>query len=121
MQGQGKFYEKNEVKYFKRCKKGGGDTTNSSNETTSPNNNSSNETTSVTNTATRKSNNAYVYGVGILAVLAIGFVYFLHITVSSLKLKKLSMTNRINLFQRLHVFKNIVKKTLKNLLMMDPP
>ena len=55
--------------------KGGGDTTNLSNETTCPNtsatNNSSNETTSVTNTATTRSNNIYVYGVGIHTFLAI--------------------------------------------------
>ena len=42
------------------AKKGGGDTTNSSNETTSSTNNSSNETTSVTNTATTRSNDTYV-------------------------------------------------------------
>ena len=56
-------------------KKGGGDTISSSNETTSPTtgatNNSSNKTISVTNTATTRSNDTYVYGVSILAVLAI--------------------------------------------------
>ena len=42
-----------------------------------------------------RSNDTYVYGVGILAVLAIGVcVYFLDITLSSLKLKKLSMIAR---------------------------
>ena len=62
--------------------KGGRDTTNSSNETTSPTtnssnestgatNNSSNETTSVTNTVTTRSNDTYVYGIVMLAVLAI--------------------------------------------------
>ena len=73
------------------AKKGGGDATNSSNETASPAINSSNETTSttsnatnettsVTNIDTTRSNYTYVYGVGILAFLAIGvcvfFVYF---------------------------------------------
>ena len=58
------------------AKKGGGDTTNSSNETTSSTNNSSNETTSVTNTATTRPNDTYVYGVGIIAVLAIGVCVF---------------------------------------------
>ena len=68
-------------------KKGGGDTTNSSNETTSPtinssnettsaNNKVSNETTSVTNTTTTRSNDTYVYGVSIFAVLAIGVCVF---------------------------------------------
>ena len=57
-------------------KKGGRDTTNSSNETTSATNNSSNESTSVTNTTTIRSIDTYVYGVGILAVLAIGVCVF---------------------------------------------
>ena len=50
--------------------------TNSSNETTGATNNSSNETTSVTNTTTTRSNDTYVYGVGIIAVLAIGVCVF---------------------------------------------
>ena len=84
---QGNFYEKNEGKHFKRCKKSGEDTTNSSYETTSPTtnssnettsatNNASNETTSVTNTTTARPNDTYVYGVGILAVPAIGVCVF---------------------------------------------
>ena len=67
--------------------KGGGDTTNSSNETishttnssnktTSATNNASNETTSIINTATTRSNDTYVYGVCILAVLPIGVCGF---------------------------------------------
>ena len=48
------------------AKKGGGNTTNSSNETTS-----------ITNTATTRSNDTYVYGVGVLGVFAIaGCVFF---------------------------------------------
>ena len=58
------------------AKKSGEDTTNSSNKTTSAANNSSNETTSVTNTATIRSNDTYVYCVGILAVFAIGVCVF---------------------------------------------
>ena len=58
------------------AKKGGGDTTNASNETI----NASNETTCATNTATilatTRSNDTYVYSVGILAVLAIGVCVF---------------------------------------------
>ena len=61
---------------LKDVKKGGGDTTNSSKETTSATNNASNESTSVTNTATARSNDTYVYGVGILSVLAIGACVF---------------------------------------------
>ena len=41
------------------AKKGGGDTTNTSNETTSATNNSSNETTCATNTVTTISNDTY--------------------------------------------------------------
>ena len=62
---------------LKDAKKGGGDTNDSSNETTRPTNNSSNETTSVTNNITAiGSNDTYVYGVGILAVFAIGVCVF---------------------------------------------
>ena len=72
---------------LKNVRKGSGDTTNSSNETisstnnssnetTSPNINSSNETTSVTNTATTRPNDTYVYGGGIIAVVAIGVCLF---------------------------------------------
>ena len=75
-QGQGKSYEKNERNILNNAKKGGRDTTNSSNETTSATNNASNETTSVTNTATTRSNDTYVYGVGILAVVAMAACVF---------------------------------------------
>ena len=96
---QGKFYEKNEGNILNDAKKGGGDTTISSNETTGPTinsgnettsptinlsnettsstNNSSNETTSVTSTTTTRSNDTYVYGDGIIAVLASGVCVFL--------------------------------------------
>ena len=46
------------------------------NENTSATGNASNETTSVTRTATKISNDTYVYGVGMLAVLAIGVCVF---------------------------------------------
>ena len=68
------------------AKKGGGDTTNANNETTNASNettshttNASNETTGATNTASTHatgSDDTYVYGVGILAVLAIGVCVF---------------------------------------------
>ena len=52
------------------AEKGGRDTTNSSNETTS-----------VTNTTTTRSNYTYVYGIGMLAIFAIGVcVYFAYNT-----------------------------------------
>ena len=43
-----------------------------------------------------KSNDTYVYGVGILAVLAIDVCVFLYITLLRLKKENLSMKNRIN-------------------------
>ena len=79
--GRENVMKKNEGEHFKRCKKGHStdssnettsSVTNSSNETTSVTNNASNETISVTNTATTRSNDTYVYGIGIVAVLAIG-------------------------------------------------
>ena len=68
--------------------KGSGDASNASNEITSTTSNASNKTTSTTNTvttpatsnnstATTISSDTYVYGVGILAVLAIDVCVFL--------------------------------------------
>ena len=81
------------------AKKGSGDTTNTSNETTcltnnasnettSPTNNTSNETISTNNTTTTRSNDNYIYGVGMLAVLAISVCVFF---TSQAKNKKLTM------------------------------
>ena len=83
------------------AKKRGGDATNSSNETASATSNATNETTSVTNTATTRSNDTYVYGVGILAVLAIGIcVFFGYNTFQPKKL-----INEKKRSTELHVFK----------------
>ena len=54
-------------------------------------NNSNNEITSITNTATTRSNDTYVYGVGILAVVAIGVCVFFTYNACQAKNKKLSM------------------------------
>ena len=86
--GREKYMSKLKESILNDAKKGGRDTTNASNETTSPTSNASNETTSATNTAAApatstsntttttttptRSNATYVYGVGMLAVLAIG-------------------------------------------------
>ena len=76
--GREKYRNKLKESILNDAKKGGGDTTNVSNETT----NASNETTSTTNTATThattttRSNDTYVNGIGILAVLAIGLCVF---------------------------------------------
>ena len=77
------------------AKKRGGDATNSSNETASATSNATNETTSVTNTATPQDqmilmSMALVY----LLSLPLVLVYFLYITLFSLK--NASMKNRIN-------------------------
>ena len=92
--GRESFIKKMKENILNDAENGGGDTTNSSNDTTSPTtnssnkttsatnnssnkttsatNNSSNETTSVTNTASTRLNDTYVYGFGIIAIFAIG-------------------------------------------------
>ena len=89
--GRGNFMKKMKENTLNDAK-GGGDTTNSSNKTTThttgATNNSSNETTSATNTATTRPNDTYVYGVGILAVLAIGVCVFFTYNASKAKNKK---------------------------------
>ena len=111
--GRENFMKKVKENILNDAKKGGGDTTNSSNETTSPTtgvtSSSSNKTSSVTNTATIRSNDAYVYGVGILAVLAIGVCVFFT-TLLRLKIKKLSMKNKINHQNDVICFKKIYNK-----------
>ena len=105
--GRKNFMNKMKENILNDAKKGSEDTTNSSNETTSPTNNSSNETTNATNnasnettrvsnTATTRSNDTCVYGVGILAVLAIGVSVFFVYNLLTLKIKNSSMKNRIN-------------------------
>ena len=70
------------------AKNSGGDTTNSSNETTSATNNASNETTDVTNAAITRSNYTYVYSVVILDVLVIGVCLFFAYSTSQAKNKE---------------------------------
>ena len=81
--GRESFIKKMKENILNDAENGVGDTTNSSNDTTSPTtnssnkttsatNNSSNETTSVTNTASTRLNDTYVYGFGIIAIFAIG-------------------------------------------------
>ena len=86
--GREKYMNKLKELILNDAKKGSRDTTNASNETTSATSNASNETTNATNTAptpatstnntttTIKSNDTYIYGVGILAVLALGVCVF---------------------------------------------
>ena len=74
--GREKYMNTSKESILNDVKKSSGGSTNASNETTSATNNSSNEATSVTNTATTRPNDTYVYGIGILAVLAIGVCVF---------------------------------------------
>ena len=83
--GREKYMNKLSKSILNDVKKGSGDTTNASNEATSATNNASNETTSVTNTATTRSNDTYVYGVGIFAVLVIGACVFFAYNTSQAK------------------------------------
>ena len=83
--GREKYMNKLNKSILNDVKKGSGDTTNASNEATSATNNASNETTSVTNTATTRSNDTYVYGVGIFAVLVIGACVFFAYNTSQAK------------------------------------
>ena len=83
--GREKYMNKLNKSILNDVKKGSGDTTNASNEATSATNNASNETTSVTNTATTRSNDTYVYGIGIFAVLVIGACVFFAYNTSQAK------------------------------------
>ena len=74
---RGEYMNKLKESILNDGKKGSRDTTNTSNETTSPTTNASNETTSPTTDAiTIRSNGAYIYSVGTLAVLAFGVCAF---------------------------------------------
>ena len=94
--GREKYMNKLKESILNDVKKDSGDTTNTSNETTNPTNNASNETTNVNNTATARPNDAYVYRVGILAVLAIGACVFFAYNTFQPQPHKSSMKNRIN-------------------------
>ena len=134
--GRENFMKKMKEDVLHDAKKGGGDITNSSNETTRPTtnasnetnsstNNSSNETSSITNNATTRSNGTYVYGLGIVAVLAIGVCVFFAYSTFQNNNKKL-INEKKDRPQRLHIFKNLYnkwvvltgKKALKTLLKM---
>ena len=79
------------------AEKGGGDPTNTSNQTTSHTTNASNffffivsiENTGPSTTTTTRTNDTYVYGVDILAVLAIGVCVFFVYNTSQSENKKL--------------------------------
>ena len=69
-------------------KKGSRDTSNASNETTSATTTTTTPATSTNNTVTTRSSDTYVYGVGILAVPAIGICVFFAYTTSQAENKK---------------------------------
>ena len=62
----------------------------------------------VTNTATTRSNDTYVYGVGILAVLAIGVCVFFAYDTFQPKNKKIVNEKQDQQPKRLHVFKRLI-------------
>ena len=74
--GRENYMNKYKESILNDARKGSGDTTNASNETTGPTHTATILSTSTNNTTTTRSNNTYVYGVGMLAVLAIGVCVF---------------------------------------------
>ena len=77
LKGRYKYMNKLKESILNDVKKCRAYTTNASNETISATNNSSNETTSAINTTISRSDDTYVYGVGILSVFAINVCVFL--------------------------------------------
>ena len=103
--GRGNYMKKMNKDILNNAKKDGRDTTKSSNETASSTTNSGNETTSV---PTTRSNDTYIYGVGIIAVLAIGVCVFFAYNTSQPKNKKQANEKKDQPQKRLHVFKKTI-------------
>ena len=87
--GREKYMNKLKESILNDAKKGSGDISNASNETTSATNTATTITTSTNNTTTTRSSDTYVYGVGILAVLAICVHVFFAYNTFQAKNKKL--------------------------------
>ena len=98
-EGREKYMNKLKENILNDAKKGSEDTSNASNETTSATNTATTPATSTTSTATTpatsttstantRSNDSYVYGVGILAVLAIDVCVFFAYNTSQAANKK---------------------------------
>ena len=87
--GREKYMNKLKESILNDAKKDGGDTTNASNETTSATNTATTPATSPNITSTTRSNDTYVYGVLILAVLGIGLCVFSAYNISQAENKKL--------------------------------
>ena len=87
--GREKYMNKLKESILNDTKKGSWDTSNASNETTSAGNTITIPATSTNNTATTRSNDTYVYGVGMLAVLAIAVCIFFAYNTFQPKNKKL--------------------------------
>ena len=88
--GREKYMNKLKESILNDAKKGAGDTTNASNETSSASITATTPATNTNNTTTIRSNDTYVYGVGMLAALATDVCVFLHITLSP-KIKNKTM------------------------------
>ena len=99
-----KYMNKFKESILNYAKKGSEDTSNASKETTSATNNASNETTSVTNTITTRSNDTYVYVVGILAVLVTSVCVFFAYNNFQPKNKKLVNEKQDQQPKRRHMF-----------------
>ena len=85
--GRENYMNKYKESILNYAKKGSGDTTSTSNETTNATNTATTPATSTNNTTIpTRSNDTYVYGVGILAALVIGiYVFFTYNTFQSFK------------------------------------
>ena len=112
--GRENYMNKLKESFLNNAKKGTGNTSNASNETSSATSNASNETTSATNTptttatstnntATTRSSDTYVYGVGILADLAMSVCVFFAYSTYQVKNKKIVNENQDQPPKRRHM------------------
>ena len=107
--GREKYMNKLKESILNNAKKGSGDTINASNETTSATNTATTPVKSTNNTTTSRSNDTYVYGVGMIAVVAIGVCVFLMYKASQAS-KNSSLKNRINHQNDVICFRKIYNK-----------
>ena len=86
--GRKNYMNKLKKSFLNDAKKGSGDTTNASNETASATNTTTTPATSTNNTTTTRSSDTYIYGVGLLVILAISACVFCAYITSQVKNKK---------------------------------
>ena len=107
--GRENYMNKLKESILNESEKGSGDTSNASNETTGTTNTAITPANSTNNTATTRSSDTYVYGIGILAVLAIAVCVFFTYNASKAAENK-SMKNRINHQNNVICFTKIYNK-----------